>query len=128
MTQTSLSLCMCSCAFTNNYYLGSRFIRLQAKQSLINPRRAYAARITLSVCPFNISPLERLFILKSMLRIQRATKVITIVGFSLKMLHCRDPPLLALYGYQCGQPFLLSKNRACTLFNHTSCCTLSALQ
>ena len=75
---------------------------------LFNPWRACAAKVTvvwsvclsvcLSVCQFNVSPLERLFVLKLMLRTQRATKVKTIVGICLKLLRCRDPPLPALYG------------------------------
>ena len=74
---------------------------------LINPRRACAARVTVvglcvcvSVCLLShISPLERLFVLKTLSRTQRATKVKKFVGFSLKPLRCRDPALPALYGY-----------------------------
>ena len=62
----------------------------------INPRRACAARVTvvgfsvcLSVCLLShISPMERLFVLKTLSRTQRATKVKKFVGFSLKPLHC----------------------------------------
>ena len=43
--------------------------------------------------------MERLFVLKSMSRTQRATKVEKFVGFSLKPLRCRDPALPALYAY-----------------------------
>ena len=43
---------------------------------IINPRRACAARVCLSVCPLvNISLLERLFVLKTLSHTQRATKV-----------------------------------------------------
>ena len=70
---------------------------------LINPRCACAARVTVvgsvclcvSVCPLNISPLECLFVLKTISCTQRATKVKTIVWISRKLLHCRD----ALHGY-----------------------------
>ena len=61
---------------------------------IINPRRACAARVTVvgSVCPLShISPMERLFVLKTLSRTQRATKVKKFVGFSLKPLRCRDP-------------------------------------
>ena len=59
---------------------------------LINPRRACAARVTvvavsvcLSVCPLShISPLELLFVLKTVSRTQWATKVKKFVAFSLK--------------------------------------------
>ena len=73
---------------------------------LVNPRRACAVRVTvvesvclsvcLCVCLFNISPLECLFVLKTISRTQRATKVKTFVGISLKPLCCRDPALPAL--------------------------------
>ena len=46
----------------------------------------YGSWVCLSVCPLNISPLERLFVLKLMLRTQQATKVKTIAGDSLKQL------------------------------------------
>ena len=65
------------------------------------------------VCPLNISPLERLFVLKTMSRTQRATKVKTIVWISLKLLRCRDTPLPALYGYTGSAIFLLCGKRAC---------------
>ena len=41
----------------------------------------------------NISPMERLFVLKTLSRTQRATKVKNFVGFSLKPLRCRDTAL-----------------------------------
>ena len=78
---------------------------------LINPRRACAARVTgLSVCVCvcllsHISPMERLFVLKTLSRTQRATKVKQIVGFSLKPLCCRDPALPPLYGHAYSRPF-----------------------
>ena len=37
--------------------------------------------------------MERLFVLKTLSRTQRATKVKNFVGFSLKPLRCRDPAL-----------------------------------
>ena len=64
----------------------------------INPRRACAARVV-SVCLLShISPMERLFVLKTLSRTQRATKVKTFVGFSLKMLRCKARAVPALYG------------------------------
>ena len=83
---------------------------------LINPRRACAARVTVvgsvclcvcvSVCLLShISPMERLFVLKTRSRTQRATKVKKFVGFSLKPLRCRDPALPPLYGHAYSRPF-----------------------
>ena len=79
---------------------------------IINPRRACAARVTVvgSVCVCvcllsNISPMERLFVLKTLSRTQRATKVKIFVGFSLKPLRCRDPALPPLYGHAYSRPF-----------------------
>ena len=43
--------------------------------------------------------MERLFVLKTLSRTQRATKVKKFVGFSLKPLRCRDPALPPLYGH-----------------------------
>ena len=69
---------------------------IQCICDLVNPRRACAVRVTvvdsvcLSVC-CHISPLERLFFLKTLSRTQRAAKVKKFVGFSLKPLCCRDP-------------------------------------
>ena len=76
---------------------------------LVNPRRACAARVTVvgsvclcvcvSVCLLShISPMERLFVLKTLSRTQRATKVKKFVGFSLKMLRCKARAVPALYG------------------------------
>ena len=73
---------------------------------IVNPRRACAARVTVvgSVClSSHISPMERLFILKTLSRTQRATKVKKIVGFSLKPLRCRDPALPPLHIWPCVQ-------------------------
>ena len=67
---------------------------VHVRQGFINPRRACAAGVTvvgfvcLCVCPFNISPLERIFVLKIISHTQRATKVKKSVGFSLKLLRC----------------------------------------
>ena len=79
---------------------------------VINPRRACAARVTVvgSVCVSvclsgHISPMERLFVLKTLSRTQQATKVKKIVGFSLKPLRCRDPALPPLYGHAYSRPF-----------------------
>ena len=58
----------------------------------------------------HISPIERLFVLKTLSRTQRATKVKNFVGFSLKPLRCRDPALPPLYGHAYSRPFF----HACT--------------
>ena len=77
--------------------------------SLINPRRACAARVTVvgfSVCPLVANSLqERLFVFKPLSHTLRATKVKTFVGFSLKPLRCRDPALPPLYGHAYSRPF-----------------------
>ena len=72
---------------------------------IINPRRACAASVTvvgsLCVCVCllsHISPMERLFVLKTLSRTQRATKVKKVVGFPLKPVRCRDPALPQLCG------------------------------
>ena len=49
--------------------------------------------------------MERLFVLKTRSRTQRATKVKKFVGFSLKPLRCRDPALPPLYGHAYSRPF-----------------------
>ena len=46
----------------------------------------------------HISPMERLFVLKTLSRTQRARKVKIFVGFSLKMLRCKARAVPALYG------------------------------
>ena len=87
--------------------------------SLINPRRACAARVTvvfLCVCLLShISPLERLFVLKTLSRTQRATKVKIFVGFSLKPLRCRDPALPPLTAIRTVGHFSCGKRHACAL-------------
>ena len=55
--------------------------------------------------------MERLFVLKTLSRTQRATKVKKFVGFSLKPLRCRDPALPPLYGHAYSRPFFLRKAR-----------------
>ena len=59
----------------------------------------------------HISPMERLFVLKTLSRTQRATKVKIFVGFSLKPLRCRDPALPPLCGRAYSRPFFLRKAR-----------------
>ena len=79
---------------------------------VINPRRACTARVTVvvRVCPLiNISPLERLFDLKTIPSTQQAANVKTFVGFCLKPLRCRDPAL-PLYGHTCSRPFVRAEN------------------
>ena len=49
--------------------------------------------------------MERLFVLKTLSRTQRATKVKKFVGFSLKPLRCRDPALPPLYGHAYSRAF-----------------------
>ena len=67
--------------------------------TVINPRRACAARVTvvgsvcLSVCLLShISPTERLFVLKTLSCTQPATKVKKFVGICLKLLCSRVLP------------------------------------
>ena len=90
--------------------------------TIINPRRACAARVTvvgsvcLCVCLLShISPLERLFVLKTLSRTQRATKVNTFVGFSLKPLRCRDPALPPSTAIRTVGHFSCGKRHACAL-------------
>ena len=71
----------------------------------------YCSWVVLSVCLLShISPMERLFVLKTLSRTQRAMKVKKFVGFSLKPLRCRDPALPPLYGHAYSRPFF----HACT--------------
>ena len=70
----------------------------------------YCSWVCLCVCVCvcllsHISPMERLFVLKTLSRTQRATKVKKFVGFSLKPLRCRDPALPPLYGHAYSRPF-----------------------
>ena len=66
----------------------------------------YCSWVCLCVCLLShISPMERLFVLKTLSRTQQATKVKKFVGFSLKPLRCRDPALPPLYGHAYSQPF-----------------------
>ena len=65
-----------------------------------------SCRVCVCVCLLShISPLERLFVLKTLSRTQRETKVKKFVGFSLKPLRCRDPALPPLYGHAYSRPF-----------------------
>ena len=99
--QSAIFPCVFSCTRMRVY---TRMIHRRGFSTLvlfINPRRACAARVTVvgSVCLLShISPMERLFVLKTLSRTQRATKVKKIVGFSLKPLRCRDPAPPPLYG------------------------------
>ena len=68
--------------------------------------------VCLCVCLLShISPMERLFVLKTLSRTQRATKVKRFVGFSLKPLRCRDPALPPLYGHAYSRPFFHAYSR-----------------
>ena len=70
-----------------------------------------SCRVCVCVCLLShISLLERLFVLKTLSRTQRETKVKKFVGFSLKPLRCRDPALPPLYGHAYSRPFF----HACT--------------
>ena len=67
----------------------------------------YCSWVCVSVCLLShISPMERLFVLKTLSRTQLATKVKKFVGFSLKPLRCRDPAPPPLYGHAYSRPFL----------------------
>ena len=67
---------------------------------IFNPRRACARVSSVCVCLLShISPLERLFVLKSLPRTQRATEVDKIVGFSSYTLRSRATAFRAFYGY-----------------------------
>ena len=77
----------------------SDLYRTRDVDCVINPRRACAARVTvlgsvcLCVCLLShISPTERLFVLKTLSRTQRATKVKKFVGICLKRLRSRAMP------------------------------------
>ena len=66
-------------------------------------------------CPLvGNSPLKRLFALKTLLHTQRATKVKTFVGFSLKPVRFGDQALPPLDGHTCRRPFFYGKH-ACVL-------------
>ena len=69
----------------------------------------------LCVCLLShISPMERLFVLKTVSRTQRTTKVKKFVGFSLKPLRCRDTALAHCTATRAvAWPFLLRGKRAC---------------
>ena len=73
----------------------------------------YCSWVCVCVCPFNISFLERLFVLKTISRTQRATKVKKFVGISLQQLCCRDRALPAFYGRLPSAIFRYAVNRAC---------------
>ena len=79
--------------------------------------------LCLCVCLLShISPLEHLFVLKTLSRTQRATKVKKFVGFSLKPLRCRDPalpPLTAIRTY--SRPFFLRKAARMRIIVFTTC-------
>ena len=83
----------------------------------------YCSWVCLCVCVCvcllsHISPMERLFVLKTLSRTQRATKVKKFVGFSLKPLRCRDPALPPLYGHAYSRPFF-----SCTRMRISRVCT-----
>ena len=74
----------------------------------------YCSWVCVCVCVCllsHISPMERLFVLKTLSRTQRATKVKRFVGFSLKPLRCRDPALPPFCGRAYSRSFLLLKAR-----------------
>ena len=65
--------------------------------------------------------MERLFVLKTLSRTQRATKVKKFVGFSLKPLRCRDPaPLRCTAMRTVGHFYMrISRVRACVFLVYT---------
>ena len=74
----------------------------------------YCSWVCVCVCVCllsHISPMERLFVLKTLSRTQRARKVKMFLGFSLKPLRCRDPALPPLCGRAYSRPFFLRKAR-----------------
>ena len=66
--------------------LGQGIADIKINTSLLGQLRIFN-KVTVVVCPSHISPLERLFVLKILLRTQRATEVKIFVGFSLKQLN-----------------------------------------
>ena len=64
----------------------------------------YGSWLCVCVC-VSISLLERMYVLKTLSRTQRARKVKKFVAFCLKLLRCRDPALPTLYGYPYSPPF-----------------------
>ena len=92
------------CAKTIYIYVHCTLLTLSA--------HALTLSVCLSVCLLShISPLERLFILKTLSRTQRATKV---KKFALKPLRCRDPALPTLYGHTYRRPFFTHVRYTCT--------------
>ena len=89
----------------------SKCVSYILSSSLINPRRACAARVKvvavsvcvcvcLSVCPLShISPPGLLFVLKTQPCTQLAMKVKKFVAFSLKLLLCQDRVLPPFDGH-----------------------------
>ena len=66
----------------------------------------------MSVClSVSVTPLERLFVLKTLSHTQRATKVKIFVGFSLKPLRCRDPAFPPMTAIRTGGHFFVRKAR-----------------
>ena len=79
-------------------------MQLQAVLTLLTLRACAGGLLYVSVSVrllSQISPLERLFVLKVPSRTQRTTKV---KRFSLKKLRCRDPALPPLNGHTYGRP------------------------
>ena len=81
---------------------------------IINYRHACATSVTVvvvsvcvSVCPLShISPLECLFVVKTLPHTQYSTKVKKYVAFSLKLRRSRAKAFSALYGYRAVGHFL----------------------
>ena len=84
---------ICSCIVFNMQ-------QVRISSDLINPRRACAARLQYLICAVcvsvcllsHISPMERLFVLTTLSRTERATKVKIFVGICLKRLRSRVMP------------------------------------
>ena len=85
----------------------------------VNPWHTYTLRVTVlgSVCLLShISPMEHVFILKTLSSTQRATKIKKFVGFCLKRLCSRVMPQNtseeANFQFTCGQLSPIDKQRS----------------
>ena len=112
-----------------SYILSKLTYILLLCRCIINPRRACAARVRVCLCVgvcvsvcllSHISPTERLFVLKTLSRTQRATKVKIFVGICLKRLRSRVMPrnmsekanMLIIPTYRCQLSPLDTQRRA----------------
>ena len=89
------------CVFLVYAHFSCTRMRISRVYTRMIHRRGFSTLVLFigSVCLLShISPMERLFVLKTLSRTQRATKVKKFVGFSLKMLRCKARAVPALYG------------------------------